>query len=161
MIFARHPSNWGYGHIGIIIQANEGHYAILEQNAGSGLGYGEGGDAITARKKSYKSAVPILGFVRPKTQNNPLSRKNIAEKIFQELSGNNQKNGKNARDIWNGQNANSMATRYEVVAMLKNYFSRVMEKNMDESRIWNGERPNDSVSEYELGVMIRRARSVL
>nr|DAP93282.1 MAG TPA: Bifunctional glutathionylspermidine synthetase/amidase [Caudoviricetes sp.] len=39
VIFERHEKNWNYGHIGIIVSADNQGYKILEQNAGHGLGY--------------------------------------------------------------------------------------------------------------------------
>ena len=42
--------------------------------------------------------------------------------------------------------------------MIKNYFSRIEKRAINELKIWNRSRPNDAVSEYELGVMIGRAK---
>nr|DAP93280.1 MAG TPA: hypothetical protein [Caudoviricetes sp.] len=53
-----------------------------------------------------------------------------------------------------------ITTRSEVAGMIKNYFSRIEKRNIDESRIWNKTRPNDPVSKSELDTMISRAKSL-
>lgn len=84
----------------------------------------------------------------------------MAKRIFRELAGGDVKNGKNAAHIWNGNNASSVTTRSEVIAMITNYFSRVENQTIQSSLLWNGSRPNDHVTDYELGIMIDRARNL-
>lgn len=146
-----------YGHIGIVVSLTHEGFKMLEQNGWSGDGYGEGNNAIRIVSKSYNN---VVAWARPKNLNNPLSRKNIASRIFKSLAWGEQKNGKTAWDIWSGTNPDNIATRYEVVQMIKNYFAKVFGRSIDETRIWNRDRPNDMVSEYELGIMIGRAGSI-
>lgn len=160
VIFERHEKNWNYGHIGIIVSADNQGYKILEQNAGHGLGYWRDGDEITIRYKKYTDTVKILGYVRHKSlENNPLWRRNVAKRIFDALKKP-RFIGHSAAEIWNLLNPMQITTRSEVAGMIKNYFSRIEKRNIDESRIWNKTRPNDPVSKSELDTMISRAKSL-
>lgn len=153
-------ANYSYGHIGIVISANSHNYQILEQNAGSGLWYGEGGDAITIRTKYYTE---VRGYHRFK--GGRLSRSEIAKIIFMHMSGSDYYNGKNASAIWNGNNPNSTITRSEVANMIINMFNKVLYRNVSYNQlisygVWNGERPNDIVTDYELDLMLDRVRFI-
>lgn len=84
--------NWGtYWHIGIVTSVNPNGFSFLEQNGGgkNSMGMDSWNNAIHIRNKTDYAGV--IAWARPKNQNNPLSRKNIAEKIFKTLAGSEQK----------------------------------------------------------------------
>ncbi|RAL55080.1 hypothetical protein BLM37_04640 [Candidatus Gracilibacteria bacterium GN02-873] len=153
-IVSIHTSN-KYGHIGIVTKITGNGFEIIDQNGADGAhGYGRYDDRIQRRSYGYTN---IIGWARPK--NNPLWRRNVAKRIFDALKKP-RFIGHSAAEIWNLLNPMQITTRSEVAGMIKNYFSRIEKRNIDESRIWNKTRPNDPVSKSELDTMIGRAKSL-
>ena len=142
-----------FGHIGIVTKITGNSFEMIDQNWDRySHWYGRYDDRIQRRPYGYAN---IIGWARPK--NNPLWRRNVAKRVFDALKKPYLQNH-SASEIWNWSNPTQVTTRSEVVWMIKNYFSRIEKRAINELKIWNRSRPNDAVSEYELGVMIGRAK---
>lgn len=131
VVFRRDSSNWNYGHIGIVLYADNDLLYFLEQNAGNGDGYWKWGNAIRISvRQKWDRVIWYRRF--------PGIQKIIKKHEFDDLLYN------GAPYIWEATN---FLRRSDVAEKIKKYFGKVS---------WNQERPNDATTRAELAIMISR-----
>lgn len=163
VVFKRASTNWNYGHIGIVLAADENSLYFLEQNAGSGDGYGTGNNSIRISKTGYSQ---VLAFRRHNSVTNIVLQDEFDRLVFEgapyiweatnnlkriDVAGHIVKHF-GASNFWNGSRPNAAITRRELAIMI----SQASGKNT--SVLYNGSRPHDQATGVEFTIMMHRGK---